>query len=403
MKLKYLILPFIFAAVATSGCQKASEYTPSIYLTEAQISAAKTITISKAGETAEFSVSSSLPVDRDTHVKLEVSPELLDAYNKKYGRECELLQEYDFEKKEVVIKSGKNLSDVGEIAVNQTLELGKFYCLPIKIVETDGTMPTLEPSSVLYLVFRAPVHSKAVYLGSSNKYLATGFYRYKAPEGKPDLSKLPEISLDCRVMAKAFMGSGPYISSIMGLEGNVCLRFGDVKIGKDVVQVCKGDYQPAATKSPCSTNKWYHLAAVWSKTSLKIYIDGRFITETPNRGEKIDITEVQIWQGNPSIGFGVGAGSNYDNHRPFDGYIAEARVWNKALTGSEIANLKDLVICDPQTPGLLAYWKMNTFEPISDYEADFRSTLKNKVVDLTGNGFDLKGQSANPTYIDATW
>lgn len=406
MKLRYIIASLALGA-AFAGCSEADEFIPSIYVTEAQIEPAKTITISREGETAEFSVSAALAVDRDTHVQLEVVPELLESYNKAYGRECVLLEKYDFEKKEVTIKSGKSVSDAAEIVVNQTLELGKFYCLPVKIVGTDGTMPVLEPSSTFYLVFRAPVHSKAVYLGSSNKYLVPGFYDYKvpadAPEGTPDLSALPELTLECRVMAKSFKASDPYISSIMGLEGNVCMRFGDVKIGKDVVQVCKGDYQPAATKMPCATDKWYHLAAVWSKTSLKIYIDGRFITETPNRGEKVDITEVQIWQGNPSIGFGIGAGSNYNSHRPLDGYIAEARVWARALTGTEIANLRDLVIVDPQSKGLVAYWKMNESEPISEYESNSRWTFKNKIVDLTGHGFDAKGQSANPTFIDATW
>lgn len=407
MKLKYWIIPLACVSAVLCGCEDAVEYTPSIYVTEAQVEPAKTITISGPGEVAEFSVSSSLAVDRDTRVRLEIAPEMLESYNHKYGRECELLEEYDFEKKEVTIKAGKSVSDAAEIVVKQTLELGKFYCLPVKIVGTDGTMPVLEPSSTFYLVFRAPVHSKAVYLGSGNKYLVPGFYDYEvsadAPEGTPDLSKLPEMTLECRVMANSFKNSDPYISSIMGLEGNVCMRFGDVKIGKDVVQVCMGDYQPAATKVPCATGKWYHLAAVWSRSSLKIYIDGRFITETPNRGEAVDITQVHIWQGNPSIGFGIGAGSNYNSHRPLDGYIAEARVWSKALTGTEIANLRDLVIVDPKTPGLLTYWKMNEAESINEYESNSRWTFKNKMVDLTGHGFDAKGQSANPTFIDATW
>ncbi len=405
MKLKYIAASFVCAA-AFAGCQEAEEYIPSIYVTEAQIEPAKTITISGPGEVAEFSVSASLAVDRETHVRLEIAPEMLESYNRNYGRQCELLEEYDFEKKEVTIKAGKSVSDAAEIVVNQTLELGKFYCLPVKIVGTDGTMPVLEPSSTFYLVFRAPVHSKAVYLGRSNKYIVPGFYDYKvpagAPEGTPDLSALSELTLECRVMANNFQGSDPYISSIMGLEGNVCMRFGDVKIGKDVVQVCKGDYQPAATTVPCATGKWYHLAAVWSRSALRIYIDGRFITETPNRGETVDITEVQLWNGS-GIGFGIGAGSNYNSNRPLDGYIAEARVWSKALTGTEIANLRDLVIVDPKTPGLLTYWKMNESEPISETESNSRWRLNNKMVDLTGHGFDAKGQAANPTFIDATW
>ena len=53
------------------------------------------------------------------------------------------------------------------------------------------------------------------------------------------------------------------------------MRFGDVKIGYDVLQVCKGDYQPAAINSPCVLNPWYHVAAVWSRSTLRVYIDGK--------------------------------------------------------------------------------------------------------------------------------
>lgn len=406
MKMKYLILSIAVAATVLTGCQKAAEYTPSIYITEAQVDKAKTLKVSQVGQAVEFSVSSSLTVTRDTHISLEIVPELLEEYNKTYGRQCELLQDYEFLKKEVVIKEGKNVSDASEVVVNQVLEIGKFYCLPVKIVNTDGTMPVLEPSSVFYLVFRAPVKSKAIYLGSGNKYTVPLFYNgsYKPAAGEPDLSKLEEVSLECRVMARSFVGRDPYISSIMGLEGNVCVRFGDVKIGKDVVQVCNGDYQPAAIQTPCAENTWYHIAAVWTRTSLKIYIDGKFITETPHGGEKVNLTHKP--DGTMQTGFNIGAASVYQSGRPLDGYVAEARVWTRALNGSEIANLKELVTVDPQSPGLLAYWKMNEAEsaPRTNYLNPVYYT-ENKVVDITGHGFDAFGNSKaeNISTIETDW
>lgn len=404
MKIKYIIAAFTIAALF-AGCKNAYEYTPSIYITEAQKEMAKTITISEAGEKAELSVSSSKPVDKDTHVKLTVLPELLDEYNARYGRTCVLLDtdSYEFGKQEVTIAAGSHISDAGSIVVTKELEPGTFYCLPVCIESTDGDMPILQASSTLYLIFRAPVKSKAVYIGSANKYIVPSFYYQDGSEGGRDLSALPELTLECRVMANAFRQTDPYISSIMGLEGNVCIRFGDVKIGWDVVQVCHGDYQPAAINAPCATSKWYHVAAVWSRNALRIFIDGQFITETPHQGETVDLSIVHIWGSNPSIGFGLGAASNYNNHRPLNGYLAEARVWTRALTNSEIANINDLVIVDPQSPGLLAYWKMNDAETISEYESNSRWTLQNRIPDLTGNGYDALGQSAAPTFIDAIW
>lgn len=85
MNLKYFIV-FVAGMAALAGCQEASEYIPSIYITEAQRQEVKTITISQAGEKAEFTVSAAQIVDRDTHVSFEACPELVADYNDRYGR-----------------------------------------------------------------------------------------------------------------------------------------------------------------------------------------------------------------------------------------------------------------------------------------------------------------------------
>ena len=177
MKMKQIWASLALVA-ALAGCQEAAQYEPSIYITEAQREPAKIVTITQAGEKATFSVSASQIVGHETHVSLQVCPELLEAYNTKYGRTCVLLDEklYDFAKQEVTIKAGTSVSDEAEIVVKEALEPGTFYCLPMRIVQTDGSMAILDASSTLYLVFRAPVHGKGVYIGSGNKYIVPGFY-----------------------------------------------------------------------------------------------------------------------------------------------------------------------------------------------------------------------------------
>ncbi len=404
MKLKNILASAACIALL-AGCTDALEYEPSIYLTEAQKSQTKTITVHQAGEKADFSVSASVVVNKDTHVTLEVVPELVETYNKLFGRESVLLdpQTYDFVKQEVTIKKGTNVSDNVELAMKTTLEPGKFYCLPVRIASTDGDMPILSVSSTIYLIFRAPVNSRGVYIGSSNKYIVPGFYGQDGTEGKADLTNLQELTLECRVKANAFTESDPYISSIMGLEGNMCLRFGDVKIGNNVLQICKADCQPAAVQAPCSTGNWYHVAGVWSRNSLRVYINGRLITEAvhaPNEG--VDISLVHLWQ-NSGIGFGLGVASNYNGNRPLNGYLAEARIWTRALSSNEIANLNDLVVVDPQSEGLLAYWKMNESVSASEREKYSGWSIRNKIADQTGHGYDACGISGSPQFEEATW
>lgn len=403
MKIKYLIASFALAS-ALAGCQEATEYTPSIYMTEAQKEPSKTVTIYNVNESVEFSVSASKNVDAETHVQLSVSPELLDGFNQKYGRTCQLLSEdsYEFAKKDVTIKSGFSTSEAAAIKVTKELLPGTFYCLPVQITSTDGSMPVLEPSKTLFIIFRAPVKSKAMYLGSGNQVYVTTFNTRQDEPGARDLSAVPELTLECRVYANAFQLRDPWISSIMGVEGQCCIRFGDVKIGYDVVQVCYNDYQPAAISAPCATGKWYHIAAVWSRTTLKIFIDGKFITETKHLGEKVNLARRDDMSGR-GIGFCLGAASVYQSGRPLDGYVAEARVWTRALGNSEIANIKDLVIVDPASPDLLAYWKMNQCEPGSFSVPSFGRSFRSKIPDLTGNGYDAYGGTSDPSYINTVW
>lgn len=76
------------------------------------------------------------------------------------------------------------------------------------------------------------------------------------------------------------------------------------------------------------------------------------------------------------------------------GYLAECRVWTRALSQSEIANNMNYV--DPTSEGLLAYWRMNEWTPNPDGGG-------NIVPDLTGHGYDAHGGSSNPTMMDTRW
>lgn len=115
MNLKYFIV-FVAGMAALAGCQEASEYIPSIYITEAQRQEVKTITISQAGEKAEFTVSAAQIVDRDTHVSFEACPELVADYNDRYGRTAVALEDFTFAKKEVVIAAGKKFRKVSKLS-----------------------------------------------------------------------------------------------------------------------------------------------------------------------------------------------------------------------------------------------------------------------------------------------
>ena len=69
------------------------------------------------------------------------------------------------------------------------------------------------------------------------------------------------------------------------------------------------------------------------------------------------------------------------------------RVWTRALTEAEISNNMNYV--NPESDGLLAYWRMNAWEA--------KDGGGNIVKDLTGHGYDAVGGSSNPRMMDTKW
>lgn len=388
MKLKYLIAPIVLAAAALCGCQETAEIHPVAYMTDAQKTVVKSVTIDTPPAGTEISVSSSISVSKDTKIKISLRPDLLEAYNAKYQKNYAVppADSYSLSGDELVISAGYSRSSEVEFTVTKLddFQEGTTYCMPVSIESLDGgELSILEPSRTLFIVLKTPVFSKAIYIGSSNKYKVPKFLE------ATELSALKEMTLECRVYVDTF-SNGADNSSVMGIEGHCAVRFGDVKIQRNMLQICRDNYQPAATAKPFDTQKWYHVAAVWNANSKEwnIYIDGQFAAGTATQGETMDLTT------NDGYGFGIGALSQWQSSRPLMGYMAEVRVWSRALTEAEIANNMNYV--DPQSDGLVAYWRMNEWEPNENGRG-------NVVRDLTGHGYDAEGGSSNPTMMDTKW
>jgi len=174
------------------------------------------------------------------------------------------------------------------------------------------------------------------------------------------------LSLEAWVKVNAFKTVFPYISSIAGVEdGNAAalLRFGDAGTPANKLQfvLTVGTTQlkltSAATFSP---NTWYHVAATYDGTTMKIYVNG-------------------LLDGSlGAVGTAAGAGAfsigrNYENGRVLNGAIDEVRVWTRVLTPAEV--LANRCSVDPAAVGLEAYWPLNEGSGAV-------------AVDRTGNGHD---------------
>ncbi len=159
------------------------------------------------------------------------------------------------------------------------------------------------------------------------------------------------LSFEGWIKPSSFKSASPYISSIMGTEvsdsNSAFLRLGDASLANNKLQFVvsiNNVQQKLASATALNANTWYHVAATYDGTNMKIYING-----------VLDATKAQTGSVNSTGAFNVGY--LYNTSRNFNGKIDEVRVWKRALSQTEISQN----MCNVSVPAtsLAAYWKFN--------------------------------------------
>lgn len=211
MKLKYLVAPLLFAAAAVTGCQETAETYPAIYMTDAQNNPDKSMTIDEPPAETSITVSSSVVMEHDVRIQLEVRPELLAAYNDKYGKNYQIPPEesYALSSTETTILAGYNTSSAIDFTVSSVSEFaeGVTYCVPVGIKTVSGGISVLEPSRTLFIVLKTPVISKAIYLGSATSTMCLRSRRI--PTWQPFRSSRSKPAYTCSASSPAILTSAP--------------------------------------------------------------------------------------------------------------------------------------------------------------------------------------------------
>lgn len=90
-------------------------------------------------------------------------------------------------------------------------------------------------------------------------------------------------------------------------------------------------------------NTWQHITGTWDGTTMRIYVNGVLANSSAKTGTI------------PSKTTSFSIGSNFSER--FDGDIDEVRIWNKALTATDITNTMN---CEAMSqPELVTYYKFN--------------------------------------------
>ncbi len=115
-----------------------------------------------------------------------------------------------------------------------------------------------------------------------------------------------------------------------------------------------GSYRSISASSPLPLQQWVHVAATLSSGTMRLYINGQEVATGASPGTPAGT----------DAPFALGGGAEFGLRNCCwlqSGYLRQARVWNRALTQSEIANNMSVRL-NGNEAGLAAQWMLDDTE-----------------------------------------
>ena len=405
---RYIITLFVLLGALTA-CERYDaddhKFGNVVYLNVSQTSPVQLATFSNNRETYDCTLQAALtyPAAQDVQVSLAVDPSLVADYNARYGTTWPMLDAkyYTLSAETATITAGRTVSDVVTLQLRglmgegeeQTgaLPLDETYLVPIRI--SGASMDVLRGSDVAYYVVkRSSAITVAAQLGEGNWINFPTLDKYGANSSA--WNGLTAMTYEALIYIDEFATqdetSTPVsISTIMGVEQYLLLRIGDTNFERQQLQFDGSGSGSQFGKFPgrdatknLEAGRWYHVACTYDQATqtVCIYVDGRIQSEesgvgiaTQSEDNRINLAMRALYDyylNNPTednekkYGGFVDAyqffiGRSYNEYRPLNGKIAEARVWSVARTPEQIWENMYNIENPADDPTLLGYWKFN--------------------------------------------
>lgn len=405
---RYLITLFVLLGALTA-CERYDaddhKFDNVVYLDVSQTSPVQLATFSNNRATYDCTLQAALayPADGDVQVSLAVDPSLVAAYNARYGTSWPMLDAkyYALSSETATIMAGRTVSEVVTLQLKElmgegeeqtgALPLDETYLVPIRI--SGASIDVLGGSDVAYYVVkRSSAITVAAQLNSGNWINFPTLDKYgtnsSAWNGLTAMTYEALIYIDQFATTDA-EGLPVNISSVLGVEQYLLLRIGDTNFERQQLQFDGSGSGSQFGKFPgkdatknLEAGRWYHVACTYDQTTrtVRVYVDGRIQSEqtgvgiaTQSEDNRINLAMRALYDyylNNPTednekkYGGFVDAyqffiGKSYDEKRPLNGKIAEARVWSVARTPEQIWENMYNVENPADDPTLLGYWKFN--------------------------------------------
>lgn len=300
-----------------------------------------------------LSIASALRVDEDTHGTFVADPSYLSVFQSEYMQpdavalpaECCVI-----ESPEATILKGSNASSpvsvrfTGLDALNRKL----VYVMPVVLKNVKG-LDALASKTAVYYVFKGAALINVVCNMSNNRAAAQS---WRTPE---KFTGMTHFTAEALVRQNA---AGRLISTVMGVEGHYLLRIGDSGVPDTQLQIASSSNQTNSNMS-LTLGKWIHVACVFDAGKTTVYFDGRKVLDAASSGRTSVTWGAYGSDKGESSGRYFWLGYSYSSDRYLDGELAEVRIWDHCLTEEEINADNHFYFVEPDSEGLVAYWKMD--------------------------------------------
>ncbi len=338
-----------------------------------------------ASLTKELSVSLAYPSDSDVKAVVSVAPELVEAYNSAHGTSYFPLPDefLDFGGATVTVKAGKvssekvtitlrNLMGEGEEQTG-AMEIDRTWLLPVRLSSDD--IPTMDGASVAYYLVR---RSSAITVAARLTDNWVEFPLMDTPGDVADAyNALTAVTYEALINIDRFdLKNGTEdcnISTVLGVEQYLLLRIGDANFERQCLQFDGSGSGSQFGKLPSKSDPakklysgtWYHVACTYDQNTrtARIYLNGKMIDEVKDAGVAGPTADNGINLAMRALGmpeaYQFFIGKSYNDRRPLQGMIAEARVWRTARTQEEIWKNMYRIVNPKEQEDLIGYWKFN--------------------------------------------
>jgi hypothetical protein len=286
-------------------------------------------------------------VNQDITVHFEIDTNLVAAYNTEYSANYYTppAGSYQISANTSVIGAGTNVSDPVTVSITSITGFidGRPYLIPVTIKSVDGPLNVLEASRTIYLKVARVFKYNSIDISNYNFYRTITFAN--------PTTNLNSFTFEVKCYISSWHTGSPPISRLCvwgpadGSKFNL-LRFGEAGSAQNQLQWINSSGSVFST-TLFSLSRWYTLSCVYDGSQCRLYVDGVLDNEFDASGQTYSFSLLELGM----------SYSGYQNSQRFLGRTAEIRLWNRALSRTEIQN--GLCGVYSGATGLVAYWKLN--------------------------------------------